>query len=105
MFHNMQPYYILVKKFCNLDDASCEQDTVSRLEKYKNEVKLFCLFLKKKFPKESLRAGFEPARGDPIGFRVQRLNHSAIAAAISTWLDKPFKNLSNVFILSNIDIK
>ena len=28
----------------------------------------------------SLRAGFEPARGDPIGFRVQRLNHSAITA-------------------------
>ena len=25
------------------------------------------------------RAGFEPARGDPIGFLVQRLNHSAIA--------------------------
>ncbi len=30
--------------------------------------------------KLSLRAGFEPARGDPIGFQVQRLNHSAIAA-------------------------
>ncbi len=30
--------------------------------------------------KFSLRAGFEPARGDPIGFQVQRLNHSAIAA-------------------------
>ena len=30
--------------------------------------------------KISLRAGFEPAREDPIGFRVQRLNHSAIAA-------------------------
>ena len=28
----------------------------------------------------SLRAGFEPARGIPIGFQVQRLNHSAIAA-------------------------
>ena len=28
----------------------------------------------------SLRAGFEPAREDPIGFQVQRLNHSAIAA-------------------------
>ena len=33
------------------------------------------------FQKFSLRAGFEPARGNPIGFRVQRLNHSAIAAA------------------------
>ena len=30
--------------------------------------------------KISLRAGFEVAREDPIGFRVQRLNHSAIAA-------------------------
>ena len=28
----------------------------------------------------ALRAGFEPTRGDPIGFQVQRLNHSAIAA-------------------------
>ena len=30
--------------------------------------------------KISLRAGFEPARENPIGFRVQRLNHSAITA-------------------------
>ena len=30
--------------------------------------------------KVSLRAGFEPAREYPIGFQVQRLNHSAIAA-------------------------
>ncbi len=25
-------------------------------------------------------AGFEPARGNPIGFQVQRLNHSATTA-------------------------
>jgi hypothetical protein len=25
-------------------------------------------------------AGFEPARGDPTGFQVHRLNHSATAA-------------------------
>lgn len=31
-------------------------------------------------PSGPQRAGFEPARGDPIGFQVQRLNHSAIAA-------------------------
>ena len=31
-----------------------------------------------KHEKNTSRAGFEPARGDPIGFRVQRLNHSAI---------------------------
>ena len=30
--------------------------------------------------KSALRAGFEPARETPIGFQVQRLNHSAIAA-------------------------
>ena len=30
---------------------------------------------------KTLRAGFEPAREDPIGFQVQRLNHSAIAAS------------------------
>ena len=33
--------------------------------------------------KKTLRAGFEPARALPIGFRVQRLNHSAIAAHFS----------------------
>ena len=32
----------------------------------------------------TLRAGFEPAREDPIGFQVQRLNHSAIAAPLWT---------------------
>ena len=32
--------------------------------------------------KHSLRAGFEPAREDPIGFQVQRLNHSAITASV-----------------------
>ena len=32
--------------------------------------------------KSALRAGFEPARETPIGFQVQRLNHSAIAAPI-----------------------
>ena len=31
--------------------------------------------------KFSQSAGFEPARGDPIGFQVQRLNHSATAAS------------------------
>ena len=32
--------------------------------------------------KNSQPAGFEPARGDPIGFRVQRLNHSATVALL-----------------------
>ena len=31
----------------------------------------------------SLRVGFEPTREDPIGFQVQRLNHSAIAATLT----------------------
>ena len=31
----------------------------------------------------SLRAGFEPAHGNRIGFQVQRLNHSAIAATVT----------------------
>ena len=30
--------------------------------------------------KDSLRVGFELTREDPIGFQVQRLNHSAITA-------------------------
>ena len=34
----------------------------------------------------TLRAGFEPARGDPIGFQVQRLNHSAITAHMQQYL-------------------
>ena len=32
--------------------------------------------------KVSQSAGFEPARGDPIGFQVQRLNHSATTAKL-----------------------
>ena len=32
--------------------------------------------------KNPLRTGFEPAREYPIGFQVQRLNHSAIAALV-----------------------
>ena len=39
---------------------------------------VFCGDLKN----QPLRAGFEPAREDPIGFRVQRLNHSAITALV-----------------------
>lgn len=38
--------------------------------------------IKSKIKILTLRAGFEPARGDPIGFQVQRLNHSAITACI-----------------------
>ena len=42
--------------------------------------KSFCY---QKHKDHTLRAGLEPARGDPIGFQVQRLNHSAIAAVDS----------------------
>ena len=39
-----------------------------------------------------LRAGFEPAREDPVGFQVQRLNHSAITATDGcTIVSKHFK--------------
>ena len=34
------------------------------------------------------RAGFEPTRESSIGFQVQRLNHSAIAAERSQWKKK-----------------
>ena len=34
--------------------------------------------------KVSSRTGFEPVRENPIGFRVQRLNHSAIVTAYGT---------------------
>ena len=33
-----------------------------------------------RFTKRTLRAGFEPAREDSLGFQFQRLNHSAITA-------------------------
>ena len=47
---------------------------------------------KKKGYHHSLRAGFEPTHGDRIGFQVQRLNHSAIAARP---VDGGLKNLPN----------
>ena len=34
----------------------------------------------------TLRAGFEPAREIPIGFQVQRLNHSAITALLTLFV-------------------
>ena len=37
----------------------------------------------RKILKISQPAGFEPARGNPIGFQVQRLNHSATTAVIN----------------------
>ena len=40
-----------------------------------------------RFTKTTLRAGFEPAREDPFGFQVQRLNQPAITAGeISLYL-------------------
>ena len=38
-------------------------------------------FVKQYMKMDSQPAGFEPARGNPIGFQVQRLNHSATTAA------------------------
>ena len=45
--------------------------------------------IKKK--KSTLSAGFEPARGDPNGFLVHRLNHSATTTAMSLWLSWSWK--------------
>ena len=42
------------------------------------------IYLKKK--DRTLRAGFEPAREIPIGFQVQRLNHSAITAPLTLFV-------------------
>ena len=53
------------------NDISRQRDFLNMLRK---------LVEKKVAKKFSLRAGFEPAREDPIGFQVQRLNHSAITA-------------------------
>ena len=50
----------------------------------------------KTFQKETSRAGFEPAQGDPIGFRVQRLNHSAIAAVIKLRVYNPLISKQDV---------
>ena len=49
------------------------------------------------FKKNSLRTGFEPAREDPNGFQVHRLNHSAIAADMSHAL-----NIQCAIILTSI---
>ena len=40
-------------------------------------------------PKVTSRTGFEPVRGNPIGFRVQRLNLSATVTAYTCY---PFRN-------------
>ena len=37
----------------------------------------------KYFQKYSQLAGFEPTRAEPIGFQVQRLNHSATTAVLT----------------------
>ena len=42
------------------------------------------VFQSKLSKKATLPAGFEPTRGDPIGFQVQRLNHSAKAACLAS---------------------
>lgn len=39
--------------------------------------------IQNKSKKNSSRAGFEPTRGNPIGFQVQRLDRSAIVTANS----------------------
>ena len=54
-------------------------------ETFMNNAHMMCdvlvTLLRLSHKKYSLPTGFEPVRGDPIGFRVQRLNHSATTAA------------------------
>ena len=47
------------------------------------------------FDKNSQLAGFEPTRAEPIGFQVQRLNHSATTAQVR--LPGKFGNLENIW--------
>ena len=59
----------------------CEVNLDCIKKKSNLNYKLLIQFLQETHTKKkSLRAGFEPAREDPIGFQVQRLNHSAITA-------------------------
>ena len=41
-------------------------------------------------------AGFEPARAEPNGFQVHRLNHSAKVTWINSWKQKPIFAVLNV---------
>ena len=54
---------------------------------------------KKIEPLVSLRTGFEPVREDPIGFQVQRLNHSAIAAVMRGGSEREKTFLITIFLL------
>ena len=49
--------------------------------------------------KFSQSTGLEPARGDPIGFQVQRLNHSATTAS-----DIPLAILTKQSILEKLSL-
>ena len=62
---------------------------------------LYLQFHKPSLQNRSLRVGFEPTREDPIGFRVQRLNHSAIAAVV---LGTPGRLISNYKAMYNQQI-
>ena len=50
----------------------------------------------------TLRAGFEPTRGYPIGFQVQRLNHSAIAANVTLYLKESQEVRPTISAYNNI---
>ena len=60
-----------------------------------------CLWVKKRIilalggKSISQLAGFEPTRAEPIGFQVQRLNHSATTARVR--LTCKFGNLENIW--------
>ena len=73
----------------------CAESTKTEAIDFKTSADRFEIVnAKSSVQKCSLRAGFEPAREDPIGFQVQRLNHSAITA-----LHLRHANISNIPLL------
>ena len=50
----------------------------------------------------TLRAGFEPAQGYPIGFQVQRLNHSAITANVILYVKESQEVRPTISAYNNI---
>ena len=67
----------LISKNKNMPNLNCRA---------KNDIRNIKLMNVKNTKKISSWTGFEPVREYPIGFRVQRLNHSAI----TTWLHGTF---------------
>ena len=59
-----------------------DDDEINKAKKLTEELRNGSLNIAKRV---SSRTGFEPVRENPIGFRVQRLNHSAIVTVCASW--------------------